>query len=382
MTVIASGGRIIGSGSGVFDAGAGGGGGTVPGAATNLQVTKQGDSTNGNVNPTNNVITIGWTPGAAGTGGATTSQQVWRGVNGGAKAFYATVSAAATSYTDTAATGAYYANNIGEQGNTPPFDNGTGPTNVYDYDVYGINAAGMSAPTTDCQFWWYQGGTLLAYSAGADLSGPNTANYSDTSLSPPTGTADIALTLAGANGFLQAPSWSPGTWIYGMEGGAFNYINFKVKPTVSAAQFLLSFHSRGTPGDIGPPFITLDISNYGPTPTSGVWGTYKVPLGPLGFGIATFTGSISGGTMTASGWSGCAMDSGGWIAWSGQTTPTQIQTTPSNTGNGTYGVAGTTSQSSIAMTYHRSNFYKINIKRNGGSAGEVFGVTDVYLSRV
>lgn len=346
----------------------------VPLAVTNFIISQQGDSTNGNTNPTNNVITMTWTASVGAT-----NYNVMRGVNGGTKTLYASSIGNVTTYTDNAATNAYSAQNINETGGAPT--NGTGPTTVYDYDIIPTNSNGSGPAPTDCQFQWYMGGTLYAYSSGADLSGPNTANYSDTTLSPPTGTADIKVTLAGPNGFLQAPSWSPGTWIYGMEGGAFNYINFKVKPTVSSAQFLLSFHSRGTPGDIGQPFITLDISNYGPTPTSGVWGTYKVPLSDLGFGVATFTGSISGGVLTVTGWSGCKMDSGGWISWSGQTTPTQIQSTPSNTGNGTYGVAGTTSQSSIAMQYNRSNFYKINIKRNGGSTNETFGVTDVYLSR-
>jgi hypothetical protein len=371
MSIIAAGGKVFGSGSAIITDGAGG---SVPSAVTGLRISQQGDSTNGNLNPTNNVITMVWNAASGATG-----YKVLRGVNGAAKTLYATLGNVLT-YTDNAATNAYSAQNIDETGSAPT--NGTGPTTVYDYDITPFNGSGDGPTTTDCQFYFYMGGTLYAYSAGADLSGPNTANYADTTLSPPTGTADIALTLAGANGFLQAPSWSPGTWIYGMEGGAFNYLNFKVKPTVAAAQFLLSFHSRGTVGDIGQPFITLDISSYGPAPTSGVWGTYKVPLSPLGFGVATFTGSITGGTLTASGWSGCAMDSGGWITWSGQTTPTQIQATPSNTGNGTYGVAGTTSQGSIAMQYNRSNFYKINIKRNGGSTNEVFGVTDVYMSRI
>lgn len=350
------------------------GAGSVPSAVPSFRISQQGDSTNGSVNPTNNVISMVW-----GASAGATSYVVQRGVNGGAKSDYATLGNVLT-YTDNAATNAYSAQNINEAGIAP--NNGTGPTTVYDYDIIPVNGAGRGPAPADCQFWFYKDGTLYAYNASADLSGPNTANYSDTSLSPPTGSADIALTLAGANGFLQAPSYSPGTWIYGMEGGAFKYLYFSIKPTVAATQFLLSFHSRGTPGDIGQPFITLDISSYGPTPTSGVWGNYKVLLTDLGFGVATGTLSIAAGVATVTGWSGCPMDSGGWLTWSGQVTPTQIQSTPSQTGNGTYGVAGTTSQSSIAFQYNRSNFYKINIKRQGGSNGEVYGITNVYMARV
>lgn len=371
MSIIVAGGKAFASGGAIITDGAGG---SLPSAPTGLRISQQGDSTNGNLNPTNNVITMVWSAAAGAT-----SYVVQRGVNGGAKSDYATLGNVLT-YTDSAATNAYSAQNIDETGSAPT--NGTGPTTAYDYDIIPVNGSGRGPATADCQFWFYMGGTLYAYNASADLSGPNTANYADTTLSPPTGTADIALTLAGANGFLQAPSYSPGTWIYGMEGGGFKYLYFSIKPTVASTQFLLSFHSRGTPGDIGQPFITLDISSYGPAPTSGVWGNYKVPLNDLGFGTATFTGSITGGVMTASSWSGCPMDSGGWITWSGQTTPTQIQSTPSQTGNGTYGVAGTTSQGSIAMTYTRSNFYKINIKRQGGSNGEVFGITNVYMARI
>lgn len=370
MSVFLTGGKVIASGSGIITDGGSG----VPLAVTGLRISQQGDSTNGNQNPTNNVLTMVWNASAGATG-----YKVNRGVNGGTKTLYATLGNV-TTYTDNAATNAYSAQNIDEQGGAPT--NGTGPTTVYDYDIIPFNGAGDGPAPADCQFWFYMGGTLYAYNAGADLSNPNTVNYADTSLSPPTGTADMAVTIAGPNGYIQAPSYSPGTWIYGMEGGAFKYLYFTLKPTVSAASFLLSFHSRGTPGDIGQPFITLDISNYGPTPTSGVWANYKVPLNDLGFGVATFTGSITAGTMTASSWSGCPMDSGGWITWSGQSTPTQIQQTPSQTGNGTYGVAGTASQSSIAMQYNRSNFYKINIKRNGGTTGEVFGVTNVYMARI
>lgn len=370
MSIISAGGKVFVSGGGIITDGGGG----APPAVTGLRISQQGDSTNGSQNPTNNVITMVWNASAGAT-----SYVVQRSVDHGSFSDYATLGNVLT-YTDTAATNAYSAQNIDEQGGAAT--NGTGPTTVYDYNIIPVNGAGRGLSPADCQFWFYKDGTLYAYNASADLSGPNTCNYSDTSLSPPTGTADIAVTLAGANGFIQAPSYSPGTWIYGMECGAFNYLYFTLLPINSSTQWILSFHSRGTPGDIGVPFIGLNVANYGPAPQAGVWATYKVPLNDLGFGICNITGSITGGTLTASGNSGCPMDSGGWLTWSGQTTPTQIQATPSQTGAGTYGVAGTTSQSSIAMTYHRSNAYKVNIKVNGGSAGQVFGVTNVYMARI
>ncbi len=357
-----------------------GGGAGVPGAPTAFRVTQQGDSTNANPNPTNDVITLGWALGSVGSAGATTSQEVWRGVNGAAKTLYATIAGNATTYTDNAATNAYSAQNINEQGGAPT--NGTGPTTVYDYDIRGVNAAGPGAFTADCQFWFYMGGTLYAYNAAADLSGPNTVNYADTTLSPPTGTADMAVTLGGPGGYLQAPSYSPGTWIYGMECGAFNYLNLTCKPIDSTQQWSISIHSRGTVGDIGGPFLVLNLLNYGPAPVAGQWKTYKVPLVDLGFGVCNFTGSIAGGILTASGNVGCPMDSGGWITWAGQTTPTQIQATPSQSGAGTYGVSGTTSQASIAMQYRRSCCYKEQVKSNTGTTNNVFGVTDVYMSRL
>jgi hypothetical protein len=369
MSILTSSGSLLTFGGAVLTDG----GGSVPAAVTGFRISQQGDATNNGTNPTNNVITMVWSASAGAT-----SYVVQRGVNGGAKSDYATLGNVLT-YTDTAATNAYSANNINEQGGAP--NNGDGPTTVYDYDIIPVNGSGRGAAPSDCQFWFYMNGTLYAYNASADLSAPNTVNYADTSLSPPTGTADMAVTLAGVNGYIQAPSYSPGTWIYGMECVAFTYLNLTCKPIDASQQWVLSFHSRGTPGDIGVPFIGLNLLSYGPVPQAGVWGVYKVPLHDLGFGTCTFTGSITGGVLTASSVSGCPMDSGGWISWAGQTTPTQIQSTPSQTGAGTYGVAGTTSQGSIAMTYHRSNAYKVNLKSTTGTNGSVFGVTNVYMSR-
>jgi hypothetical protein len=347
--------------------------GSGPPAVTGFRISQQGNFTNGGLNPTNNVITMVWNASAGAT-----SYVVQRGVNGGAKSDYATLGNVLT-YTDSAATNAYSAQNIGEQGGAPT--NGTGPTTVYDYDIIPVGPSGRGSAPADCQFWFYQDGTLYAFSSGADLSGPNTCNYADTTLSPPTGSADIAVTLGGVGGYIQPPSYSPGTWIYGMECGAFNYLNLTCKPIDSTQQWLISIHSRGTVGDIGGPFIVLNLLNYGPAPVAGQWKTYKVPLVDLGFGVCNFTGSITGGVLTASGNSGCPMDSGGWISWAGQTIPTQIQSTPSQSGAGTYGVSGTTSQASIAMQYHRSCCYKMQVKSNTGTAGSVFGITNVYMSR-
>ncbi|MDB6104061.1 MAG: hypothetical protein JWO52_4060 [Gammaproteobacteria bacterium] len=352
--------------------------GSLPSAVTGFRISQQGDSTNSNTSPTNNIITMLWSAAAGAT-----SYVVQRGVNGGAKTDYAILGNVLT-YTDTAATNAYSANNIFEQGGGTP-NNGDGPTTVYDYDIIPVNAAGRGPAPADCQFWFYRGGTQYAVNAAADLSfgmNPSHCDYADTTLTPPTGTADIACTITGTGAGLQVPAYSPGTWIYGMECGAFNYFNVTCKPINSSQTWNFAYHSRGTVGDIGVPHIVLNLLSYGPAPVAGQWAKYTIPMVDLGFGVCNFTGSISGGVLTVVSPVGCPMDSGGWISWAGQTTPTQINNTPSQTGAGTYSVSGTTSQASIAMTYHRSNAYKWQVVTTMGANTNVFGVTDAYMSRV
>lgn len=348
--------------------------GSVPPAVTGFRISKQGDSTNGNQSATNNVITSVWNASAGAT-----SYVVRRGSDGGAKSDYATLGNVLT-YTDNAATNAYSAQNIGEQsgGN----NGGDGPTTVYDYDIIPVNAAGRGAASADCQMWCYVDGTQYCMFSGSDLSfGMSSVDFADTTLSPPTGSADIKCTITGVGAGFQPPTFSPGTWTYGAEVGAFNYLNVTCKPINSSQAWNIACLSRGPPGDVFP-HILLNLLNYGPAPQAGVWATYKIPLADFGFGVCNFTGSISGGVLAVSSPSGSPMDCVGWISGANIATPTWISATPGQSGAGNYTVTGQSSAASSAMVYHRSNFYKFQIVTQSGVNGDAFGVANIYFSRV
>jgi hypothetical protein len=95
-----------------------------------------------------------------------------------------------------------------------------------------------------------------------------------------------------------------------------------------------------------------------------------VPLAKLGIGVSTFTGSISGTTLTVTAVltnDDVGVDSGGFITGPGIPAGTYVLEHMQAASVGTFtlggsGVSSSTSVPSEAMTYQRTSFYKSTIQ--------------------
>jgi hypothetical protein len=165
-----------------------------------------------------------------------------------------------------------------------------------------------------------------------------------------------------------------------MQVGMFNYMTIDLKPTVSGQIWILNIISRVSPGDnFNSAQVRLgDGVNFGPASVAGQWATYRIPFLPasgyadgtsLQMGFGTFTGSISGTTLTVSSMSsglniqGSSYLSGGdIIQGTSSTTATYIADTSGTSGGpGTYTVAPSQSVGSTVITAQRTNMYKFSL---------------------
>jgi hypothetical protein len=118
-------------------------------------------------------------------------------------------------------------------------------------------------------------GTFSVYSNGVfnwagDFSWNASINYKDTVGKP--GALDIAVSITSAYGGFQPYA----------QGGAFDtspykYLQYCAKPTRSGQVFGMGFAAAGDVGDGGIVNIGAGTA-YGPSPTAGQWGCYKIPL--------------------------------------------------------------------------------------------------------
>lgn len=329
---------------------------SVPGAVSNFTVARQGASDNGVSNGTQNktTVTLNFDPAS----GSVDHYQPQRSTDYGAFVDYgSTISAAGPySFTDTAATNIYNADNIGETagGSVNP----GGQTTIYRYRMLACaDAAGtVRGPAHTQMTQWLYKGAAPAWSAsttyrvgdvvssggtqyfcvtahanhvppngsfwfalvggyyGSSLGDVGTVSFggtftgSDTTGNPVGGGTDILCTnTAGAGNVcgLQLPTGSPGVWNYGMELGWANYLAFDFMPVVNSQQMDFACFSRAPTGDRSPHFNLANFTNsglYGAAPQAGVWTTYKLPLSLFYFstpggGIATGTASCTGGIM-------------------------------------------------------------------------------------
>lgn len=408
-------------------------------AVGNFLMARQGDITNGVSDGTQNgtTFTVNWTY----SGTACDHFIVYGRQDYVANAKIGTVPYAGNgnySFTFTSATNAYSAGNIGEANVVIP----DGQTTIWDFDVIASDASeSVLGPfPADFQFWMYMGaanqgawsgsqsyrvGDVVSsggtnyfcttahtnhsppnstywyalsggcYASAVDQSGNvsygGTFNYADTSGTPAGGGFDVLCTnTAGAESTmgLQLTTGAPGSWNYGGEVGAFNYIQFDLKCPVSNMQLDFAAFSRCPTGDRTSRVNLANFATsglYGPSPVANVWQTYKIPLAALyfstpGSGIQQITASITGGVMavTSIGSGPGGIDTPGWPATAGQRVPGGASSgvwmsdnPPSQNGNGSYALTMGTGSTppgvgSQIMTVKRSNFYKTAIKTNSG----------------
>jgi hypothetical protein len=134
-------------------------------------------------------------------------------------------------------------------------------------------------------FWVYDDGV---FNWGGDYSFAATPNYKDTAGAPEDGPFDIAVTVTGAwGGFQPYAGGTVPTWDF--DDAAYTYLVMDLKPTVDNQSWNCLFHAVGDV-QIGN---GVDILDYGPKPTKGVWAHYKIPLKDLGVydnGAPTYSG--------------------------------------------------------------------------------------------
>lgn len=190
---------------------------------------------------------------------------------------------------------------------------------------------------------------------------------------------------------LQRPSASPAGFIYGLEIGAFNYAVWNQRSPTSGSYTEFAIHHRGPPGDLAGPHTNISgsgmvSSGYGPAQIANTWQSFTVPLAALQFstpstGVTTFTGSISGSTLTVTSISGPGIDNGCWITGTGVPTATYINPTPGQTGVGTYGVAGTGIPATVPTFTDgkawATNMYKGQYKVVGSFANLIWYYDDI-----
>jgi hypothetical protein len=244
------------------------------------------------------------------------------------------------------------------------------PCNIYTYDVTAVDSQGIEGPHA-AQFsaWGYQAG--FSNWNNLDLSyGGVIENYASTTGSPKNG-YDISLSFP-SGGFqptadaMQAPEWD-------LEIGAFNYFTVDVNPGSNVNfQTSLSIVSRLPPGDVYSWHGISDIWPYGTAPKANTWATYKVPLASiLGVGTSTFTGSISGTTLTVTAvLSGAVgVDAGGYVTGPGVPAGTYITAFAQKASVGTFTIAGPGVSASLSvpsgtLSFQRTSLYKLTMQPN------------------
>jgi hypothetical protein len=244
--------------------------------------------------------------------------------------------------------------------------NAVGPGTTYSYAVAAVDSQGNeSAKTAGMTFWVYYNGV---YNWTIDYSYGCTINYKNSAAAPEEGPYAVSVTALGVNGGFQ-PVSSGATPTDDFEGSAFNYLLVDLKPTRANQSW---YAGADAAGDIGI-VPTFSIMPYGPAPVVGKWATYKIPLSAFHIGKASFTGSISGTTLTVTAVGSGVIAPGMDLTGSGIQAGTRIVSPNTNGGKGVYQL--TKSQTVGSTTIEGNNYalYKFNIvDASGAGAGNVY----------
>lgn len=316
---------------------------------TNLQLINEGGPNSGNLGGSTltNHQEISWDAAAPGAN-PIASYNIYR--NG---VLYANTTA--LTYTDEAAT----------NGVVPTW---SAPATTYSYAVAAVDTQGNVGPqATQMSLWGYHNGVSL-WSDGQLSYGGAVSNFQSTAGNPQGGTYDISTVFADGGGFLPFAD-APECPVWDCEIGAFNYFTVDINPGPVVSSYIqLNMFARLPPGDDGAWANGLNVFDYGPAPKANTWGTYKVPLSVLHFGVSHFTGSISGTTLTVTAVpSGGFVDSDGFITGPGIPAGTYVTSYHQAASIGTFTIAGpginsSTSVPSETMTFQRTNLYKFGLQ--------------------
>jgi len=335
----------------ITGSGAAGSGG--PSAVTNLQLVNQGGSGNsmnfGQGGSLTNYQRISWSAAAPGAN-PIASYNIYR--NG-------------ELYANT--TGLSYADTNAPNSNSL---NWSRPATVYRYNVAAVDTQGNVGPlASQMSMYGYKDG--VSNWGDGDLSyGGALTNYASTAGNPRGGAHDVSTVFAVGGGFLptadapQCPTWD-------CEIGAFNYLVIDINPGPIVSSFVeLIAQARLPPGDDGAWSNGFNVFDYGPAPVANTWATYKIPLKVLHIGTSTFTGSISGTTLTVTAVSSQGMgavDADGFITGPEIPAGTYVTGYHQSGSIGTFTIAGpgissSTSVPSETMTFQRTNLYKFGLQ--------------------
>ena len=250
--------------------------------------------------------------------------------------------------------------------------NWASPATVYSYNVAAVDTQGNVGPlASQMSMYGYQNGK--SNWSNSDLTyGGAVTNYLSTAGNPQRSTNDVSTVFAVGGGFLptanapECPEWD-------CEIGAFNYLTIDINPGLLVSSFVqFIVQARLPPGDDGSWANGLNVFNYGPAPVANTWATYKIPLKALHVGISTFTGSISGTTLTVTAVSSQGMgavDADGYVTGPGVPAGTYVTAYSQAASIGTFTIAGpginsSTSVPSETMTFQRTNLYKFGLQPN------------------
>ncbi len=249
---------------------------------------------------------------------------------------------------------------------------------AYDYAVSAVDNQAQEGPlTSQYAAYGYQSGYSNWHDSNFDYNGA-VSTYDSTAGDPQGGLYDLKASFGGGGinpvaDYPQAPEWD-------LNIGAFNYMTVDINPGSTANyQLFMSHISRLPPGDVYGWISVNDVFQYGPAPVANTWATYKIPLSALGIGSCTFTGSITGKTLTVTAIDSGPpiVDAGGFISGPGIPAGTYTTGYNQNGAIGTFTIAGpgitnSTSVPAETMSYQRLAFYKSTIQPSNGNVVTYF----------
>lgn len=251
--------------------------------------------------------------------------------------------------------------------NGPFFDTAT---TTYSYAVAAVDTHGHEGPlTAQYAVYGYEDGQSNWDDYNFDY-GAETSNFDSTAGGPRGGQDDLEAKFTGGGG-VNLVAGSPQAPVDDLDIGAFNYFTIDINPGPTVGYTIgVSNVSRLPIGDVyGWKAGLVRVFDYGPRPIANTWATYKIPLSALGIGRCTFTGSISGTTLTVTRVdSGPAIvDAGGFITGPGVPAGTYILGFGQRGPIGTFTIAGrgirpSTRVPTETMSYQRTAFYKSTIQ--------------------
>lgn len=357
MSIIAAGGKVFGAGGLIITDGV-----SSQAPVTNLRMAQQG-GTNNSTSPVTNSQKLTWTaaPNA-------TNYLIERNVDNGGWSTLNTTSL--TSYTDNTATNS----------NDPNYQ---AFLTQYAYRVTAIGPGGSSTSVYPSMFYMENG---VATQGQADFSygiPPASQNWNGT-----LGGRNCVVFVFSGGGFQPvsgpaiAGTWDL-CWSFGYTKWTMDVYLQSPIPDFNLGVGMARRIPLGAGGDaFGWPTNGPNIldGTWGTIPVANTWQTYVLDIRKFGFGYGTFTGSITGSTLTVTAFTGddCIM-AGARISGPGIPANTIVQTHNQASSIGTFGLygpgipLGTPLSSTSGLSHQVTNAYKPSFGRPSNPAAFTIG---------